>query len=453
MITSFKDYLKEVFHLNNKKLFKTLNKFFSRKEIDTLAINSGFKKRNRGKITPLEFLHLNCFSGNNICTSTLEELTSYLEIRKDIEVSPQALDQRYNLTSIEFFKRIFIKLCELQQPHLLKAFKSHGFNKIFLMDSTEIKLHPKLKDVYKGTTQTNPATLKINLLMELLNYSVENIEFSNGRKNEQNFSKHIYDKLSDNSLVLKDLGYFKFDDFNIIDSKNSFFISRLRAGTRLFSLNPKPKYGKNGKMLVKSKYLVTNAGALGNDLKPSETREYNFLVGSHEPKQSFRIIVTKLEESAIQEKLKEIKKREERGKTVSKLARDSAQISGYITNVKEIDLNQIIEIYRLRWQIELLFKFFKSDFQLDKIKNLKIERIETHLYATLIKMILLLEITKNIYDGFPKEMSIRRVLKSSLQILDGFLNLLKCSKRFERLNSKIRKIIDKKKKVLATKSY
>ena len=123
--------------------------------------------------------------------------------------------------------------------------------------------------------------------MELLNYSVENIEFSDGRKNEQIFSKHIYDKLSNNSLVLKDLGYFKFDDFNIIESS------------------------------------------------------------------------------------------------------------------------------RLRWQIELLFKFFKSDFQLDKIKNLKIERIETHLYATLIKMILLLEITKNIYDGFPKEMSIRRVLKSS----------------------------------------
>ena len=103
--------------------------------------------------------------------------------------------------------------------------------------------------------------------------------------------------------------------------------------------------------------------------------------------------------------------------------------------------------------MELLFQFFKSDFQLDKIKNLKIERIETHLYATLIKMILLLEITKNIYDGFPKEMSIRRVLKSSLQILDGFLKLLKYSKKFERLNNKIRNIIDKKKKVLATKSY
>lgn len=83
--------------MNNKKLFKTLNKFFSKKEIDTLAINSGFKKRNRGKISPLEFLHLNCFSGNNICTSTLEELTSYLEIRKDIEVSPQALYGTFKL--------------------------------------------------------------------------------------------------------------------------------------------------------------------------------------------------------------------------------------------------------------------------------------------------------------------------------------------------------------------
>ena len=44
---------------------------------------------------------------------------------------------------------------------------------------------------------------------------------------------------------------------------------------------------------------MTNAGVLGNDLKPIETREYNFLVRNHEPKQSFRIIITKLEEGTI----------------------------------------------------------------------------------------------------------------------------------------------------------
>ncbi len=40
------------------------------------------------------------------------------------------------------------------------------------MDSTEIKLYPKLKDLYKRSFQKNPAKFKINLLMELLNYSV-----------------------------------------------------------------------------------------------------------------------------------------------------------------------------------------------------------------------------------------------------------------------------------------
>ena len=88
-----------------------------------------------------------------------------------------------------------------------------------------------------------------------------------------NYSKHIHKHLSIDLLVLKDLGYFKFED------RNSFFISRLRARTRLFSLNSSPSYYKSGKIAEKIKYLVTNAGKLGNNLEVNETKEYDFLIG------------------------------------------------------------------------------------------------------------------------------------------------------------------------------
>ena len=249
--------------------------------LEDIAKYSKFKVRNSGKLSPESFLWLNCFSNLNLCTSTLEELCASLSFHKDINISPQALDQRIKGSSVEFIKNIFLHLCKNQIQNSIKAFKSWGFSKIFLMDSTEIKLPEKLKKVYGGTNKCNPSVLKINLLMELLNYSIENTVLAEGKRNEQNFSEYVYKKLDIDSLVLKDLGYFKFSDFDEIESRNSFFISRLKSGTRLFTLNPNPKYSQKGNILKNTKYLVTSAGELGKDLRKGETKEYEFLIGSH----------------------------------------------------------------------------------------------------------------------------------------------------------------------------
>lgn len=438
--------------MKNRQLRKKFLNQFSEQNIDETARYSKFKIRNSGKLSPLNFISLSCFSSNNLCTSTLEELSAELLLKQNINISPQALDQRFGKASVEFLKNIFLSLCKNQTSNnKLKAFKKYGFSNIFLMDSTEIKLPYKLKHKYKGANKSNPAVLKINLLIELLDYSFKNTVLSAGTRNEQTFSKYIYDKLVTDSLVLKDLGYFKFDDFSEIDNRNSFFISRLRAGTRLFSLNPKPKYHKNGKIIKKTKYLVTTAGELGKELEIGETREYEFLIGTQDDKRPFRIIITKLDEKALNTKLVSIKERERRKEHCAKHARNSAEISGYITNLWGFDPSEIIEIYRMRWQIEIMFKIFKSDFKLNKLKDLKIERIETHIYATLIRILLLMEITKKIKDGYSEKISIRRIIKSSLGALNNFLQILKDEEGFVRLISKLKKIIDSKIKNVPSK--
>ncbi|MGM0879333.1 MAG: transposase, partial [Bacillota bacterium] len=46
------------------------------------------------------------------------------------------------------------------------------------------------------------------------------------------------------------------------------------------------------------------------------------------------------------------------------------------------------DLYSLRWQIELLFKIWKSFFEIDNCKEIKKERLECHLYGQPIGILL-----------------------------------------------------------------
>ena len=51
-------------------------------------------------------------------------------------------------------------------------------------------------------------------------------------------------------------------------------------------------------------------------------------------------------------------------------------------------MKQVHELYSLRWQIEIVFKTWKSLFDIDYCRTVKQERIECHLYGKLIAIFL-----------------------------------------------------------------
>jgi len=58
----------------------------------------------------------------------------------------------------------------------------------------------------------------------------------------------------------------------------------------------------------------------------------------------------------------------------------------FVTNLDEDELpkEQVWYVYRLRWQIELIFKVWKSVASVNKVKKAKRERIESHLFGKLL---------------------------------------------------------------------
>jgi len=100
----------------------------------------------------------------------------------------------------------------------------------------------------------------------------------------------------------------------------------------------------------------------------------------------------------------------------------------YITNIpSEMLANENIRtLYRLRWQVELVFKIWKSIGEIHKMKDVKIHRFETMLYAKLIWIVLNWSILWQMAGYFWSE---KQIYLSPIKTFDTFKNM---SKDFQR---------------------
>ena len=74
----------------------------------------------------------------------------------------------------------------------------------------------------------------------------------------------------------------------------------------------------------------------------------------------------------------------------NKLPESERVCSGICTNDMESDPNEIIEIYRKRWEIELLFKQIKQNFPLKYFYGESANAIKKQIWVTLIANLLLM---------------------------------------------------------------
>jgi IS4 transposase len=102
----------------------------------------------------------------------------------------------------------------------------------------------------------------------------------------------------------------------------------------------------------------------------------------------------------------------------------------YLTNAPEHKLpdEQVLLIYGLRWQIELLFKIWKSLLFIDKIEGMNIFRFECFLYGRLIFVLLSTELLSFIkstlldaaIDVEISEWKTMKLIKKMLSATKGF---------------------------------
>jgi len=178
-----------------------------------------------------------------------------------------------------------------------------------------------------------------------------------------------------------DLGYFDLESFKLFDQKYQVdFISRLKPKTSIFDLNgQKIDMARLSRTMNKNKIPYVDKRVIIGVKKPVEVR----------------IIITLVPEQVKQERIRKTNKQNKSyGNQTSKAFRQYAAFNIFITNVGEdiLTTNQVMKLYRMRWQIELMFKTWKSYYKIHCIKNCSRYRYLSYLYANLLLILINLEI-------------------------------------------------------------
>lgn len=236
-----------------------LKEIFSEKFINKIAYKTGFIQR-KSKLTPTKFLSLCTFLNEEMCRSTLGELSTRLDISEDLSITTEGLNQRFNHKSVLFMKEIFREFL-IKQNDILgdrKMLNTH-FNQIRITDSSAFKLPKSFKNHYKGTGghQTDSG-IKIQLEYSLNTGQFLNMDIFDGTYSDATYLPKLQENIKPKDLYLKDLGYFKTDDLKTIQEGKAYYLSRLKTNIKVYVKNNNIQTFKNGKVKKGQEYIQLN---------------------------------------------------------------------------------------------------------------------------------------------------------------------------------------------------
>ncbi len=366
---------------NELNLFvQELHYFLSPVGLQDIAKQVGFVQRS-SKYQANELIALCVWLSQEIASTSLTQLCSRLEASTGVLMSPEGLNQRFNPAAVTFLREVFTslltqKLCSNQS---LSAHMISTFNRIRIFDATVFQLPNHFSTDYQGSGgSSNTAGVKIQLEYDLLSGQFLNVQLGSGKNNDKTYGTNCLETVEAGDLCLRDLGYFDLGDLQAIHDKEAYYISRLKLNTRIYIKNSEPEYFKNGTLIKQTEYIQLDMKQIMSGLTPGETMEIPDAYIGQKQKLPARVIIHRLTNDQTQTRLKNQTIREtKKGIIMKDKSKRLMNMNVYITNtsLEEIPTNYVHSLYSLRWQIEILFKTWKSFFEIDECKNIKRVRL------------------------------------------------------------------------------
>ncbi|MED3238768.1 IS4 family transposase, partial [Bacillus thuringiensis] len=379
---------------NELQLFaQEIQSFFSPNTLRNLARDVGFVQRT-SKYQAKDLVALCVWVSQNVAMTSLTQLSSCLEASTAVLISPEGLNQRFNKAAVQLLQHLLAELLSKKLTSSMPIFSPYTsvFKRIRILDSTAFQLPDPFSSVYPGAGGcSHTAGVKIQLEYDLLSGQFLHIHTGPGKQHDRTYGSLCVPTVTANDLCIRDLGYFHLKDLQHIQDKKAYYISRIKSNTRIYQKNPTPDYFQDGRIKKGTEYIQIDMEVLMNSLQPGQTYEISDAYVGMTDKVSTRVIVHRLTKEQQQKRLQGQAVREKKkGMEYSPRSKRLSGINAYMTNTPTdiVPMEQVHDWYSLRWQIEIIFKTWKSFFHIHHCKKIKPERLECHLYGQLIAILL-----------------------------------------------------------------
>lgn len=342
---------------------------------DKAAKQTGFTKRE-SKLTGAKFAQTTVLGWLKKPDASLGELCQ-TAASVGVAITPQGLDDRFTPEAAALLEQVLnaaIGQVVASEPVAIPILQRFGG--VVVQDSSIINLPDALVAVWQGcgdSTGHHLAALKLQVRLDVLNGTLYGPLLENGRTNDRGSALQAV-SLPVRALWLTDLGYFSLEHLRAVDDQGAFFLTRLFLQTALFDQD-----GQRLDLLT----ILEGAEA------PEGEIDLSVQLGAREHLPARLLAVRVCQEVADQRRRRLREEARKQGKTPSKVRLAYADWTVLVTNVprEQLLLTEAMVLSRVRWQVELLFKLWKSHGKVDQWRSQKPWRILCEVYAKLTAML------------------------------------------------------------------
>jgi hypothetical protein len=328
-----------------------LTEFFSTDQIEASARRTKFVQR-ASKITGKLFLALVTVGRWSAAKTTVPQLAAKAaQLDVPVDITPEALQQRMTARAVAFLQELlqtaFAKL------HTAPTICDEGiftpFSRVHIADSTGFGLPESLQKEFPGAGGSgSKAGAKIQLVWEYKSHTFAHFALIPWNVPDSKYVDTVVALARASALFLFDLGYFKLTAFATIAAAHAYFLSRLNHQTTL-------------REVVGGRHQALDlARCLARETRPLV--EKAIVLGAYE-RVPARLIAVRMPEAIVSERRRQAHAvAKKQGYTPSQTHLTLMAWNLFITNVPATvwPPKAVAIAYSLRWQVELVFRAWKS---------------------------------------------------------------------------------------------
>lgn len=324
------------------------------KSINKIAVKCGYIQRSTSRISPKSLI-IGFMKMVSKKRNTYADWATEIGLLEGRTFSKQALNERMQPQTEALIKEVVEKVISKKLCHppkdKIKGVLRH-FKSVKIDDSTTISLPDELADVYPGNISggVQKSLAKIHAMYNLTDNDFPFLKVHSFSKNDQALSAEVLPYLNQGDLCLRDLGFTTLEVISNFIKKGVFYISRKGYSSNVYDIQTGTELN-----LIK-------------ELRRNKLIDKAVLIGK---KHQIKVRLVALPVSDQQASERRRKARRDRDKRLNH-SPQYYELLGYsifITNISiaKCNANQIFELYRMRWQIEIIFKSWKGCFSLEKL--------------------------------------------------------------------------------------